>query len=388
MRTKWKVPGGVLLLGAMLAACDGAQPTFSAAPAAAPAPKAGLEAVTYAFARALGNDAVRTSVRDAMRASLVSEHKLVLQEYLRTQNGQLLLETAARAAGLAPAALQRQIATLPELDFYVASRDQRLAWDGNARVAVVGSVDQDAKVFPGYDASGKAVQQRGHQAMEGVEAVFVLHRAEVKFLRVYPQADAPGRVIQEPNDGEWNGMLEETDRQGRVTRTQYVDLVPGGRFPLVDPYAVRAAPTAIPLSNVTTSGPGIFFTYVQALQGDGVGACELKFITRLKDFFGNTDGQVSTHTAGSVECPGTEHLWETRFPPRGRRGAAFLPYYPYQDIHVELYEEDTVGDDFFGKNYWRPGDFGWRKQMFTGGCDINGCYGSYNAWLTVKWYTS
>jgi hypothetical protein len=387
MRNKWKVPRGALLLGAMLAACDSAQPTFSAGPAA---PAAGLETVTYAFARALGNDDVRTAVRDAMRASLVSEHKLVLQEYVRTQSGQLLLEAAARAAGVAPAALQGQIGTLPELDFYVASRDQRRTWDGNARVAVVASINQDARVFPGFDVSGNPVRQRGRGVMEGVEAVFVLHRAESKFLRVYPQADVPGLVIQDASDGEWGGVLEEKDARGNITTTQYVDMVPGGRLPQVDPYAA-AASTSMPqqgLANVTTTGPGIFFTYFKAASGDGVGACEMKFITKLIDFYGATDGQQATHTAGSVECPGTEHVWETRFPPRGRRGATFLPYYPYQNIRVDVYEEDSVGDDYFGSNYWRPGDFGWRNQLYSGGCDINGCYGSIGGQLGVKWYTS
>jgi hypothetical protein len=371
----------VLLLGAMLAACDSAQPTFSAAPAA---PKAGLEAVTYAFARALGNDDVRAAVRSAMRASLVSEHKLVLQEYVRTQNGQLLLETAARAAGRTPADLLAQIGTLPELDFYVASRDQRRLWDGNARVAVVGSLDQDAKVFPGFEVSGKPVQQRGHEAMSGVEAVFVLHQAEAKFLRVYPQPDVAGTVIQESNDGEWNGMLEEKDAQGNITRTEYVDMVPGGRLPRVEPYV---AGSSLPqVSNVVTSGPGVFFTWIQLWIGDGVGACELKFFTVNLDANGNSNGSSSTHTAGSVECPGTIHTWETRFPPRGRRGSSSLPYYPYSWVRVDLYEEDTVGDDYFGNNAWAAGESGTSKQMLIPVCDGGGCYTEIGAVLQVKVY--
>lgn len=385
MKTKWKVSGGVLLLGALLAGCDSAQPTLSAGAAA---PKSGLPALAYGFSQALRNDDVRASVRNAMRASLVSEHKLVLQEYVRTQSGQLLLQTAAAAAGVTPAELRSQIEALPELDFYVASRDQRRAWQGSDKVAVVANLDADSKVFPGFDASGKPVRQLGHEPMPGVEAVFVLHRAEEKFLRVYPQANLPGLVIQEPQDGEENGMLELKDANGKITRTQYVDMVPGGRLPLADPTAA-AGPMYFPqeFPNVVTSGPGVFFTYIQLAYGDGVGACELKFFTVLLDANGNSDGTQATHTAGSVECPGTEHFWETRFPPRGRQGSTYLPHYPYSWIRVDLYEEDTIGDDYFGNNAWN-GDFGARKQMFTTICDAYGCYGDFGALLAVKWYTS
>ncbi|MFL5539470.1 MAG: hypothetical protein ACJ8J0_10785 [Longimicrobiaceae bacterium] len=382
MSMKVKFSGSVLLLGALLAGCDRSQPTHS--PGAA-APKSGLAAVTYGFSQALRNDEVRATVRNAMRASLVSEHKLVLQEYVRTQSGQLLVETAAAAAGLTPAALRSQIDALPELDFYVASRDQRRSWQGSAKIAVVANAEQDAKVFPGFDASGKPVQQLGHEAMPGVEAVFVMHRAEEKFLRVYPQANVPGTVIQEPEDGEENGMLELKDADGKITRTQYVDMVPGGRLPQVDPNAATG-PMWFPQASVVTSGPGVFFTWIQMEKGDGVGACELKFFTVLLDANGNSDGTQATHTAGSVECPGTIHTWETRFPPRGRRGSTYLPHYPYSWVRVDLYEEDTIGDDYFGNNAWN-GDYGTTKPMWIPVCDGYGCYNDIGANLQVKVYS-
>ncbi len=367
-------------MGMALAACDGSQAVVSSEPAA---PRAGIDAVSYAFAQAMQEDEVRAAVRDAMRGSLVSEHKLVLQEFVGTQRGRLLVERAARAAGTTPEALLAQIAGMPEMDFYVASREQRLSWNGGDRVAVVGTVADDAAALTGFDVRGRAVEQRGAGTVAGTEAVFVLHPAEVKHFRVHPQADVRGGVIQEAYDGEWAGAVTERNAAGNLVTTQYADMVPGGRFPM--PAAGLPAEGSLLArrgpSFVTTTGPGIFLTYLTASFSDGVyGACEMIFRTNVRTSQNLPVGSEATHTASSVECP-KEHPWETRFPPRGRRSSTVVPG-GCNIISVAMSEDDSAIDDNYGIAEWStpsgfcPDDFGIPKTYIPG------------TTLSVKWYAS
>lgn len=78
------------------------------------------------LALAMDADSIRFLVRDAMRASLVSEHKLVLQEFVRTPTGQKVLAASASAGNRDPEQLAADIAHLPPLDFYVPSREHTL----------------------------------------------------------------------------------------------------------------------------------------------------------------------------------------------------------------------------------------------------------------------
>ena len=379
---KLRFPTLALSLGVMLSACDGS----SVAPEPQ-APAGGLDAVTYAFARAMEDGQVRLAVRDAMRASRVSEHKLVLQEYVRTQSGRLLVETAARAAGKTPEALLAEIGRLPEMDFYVPVREQRLTWQGGERVAVVGSTEDDARLFPGFDARGRAVTQRGRAAMPNVDALFVLHPAETKHLRVNPQAEGPGKVIQETTDGEWSGAVVERDAAGKETRTEYADLVPGGRLPALGgslaPASVLAPSTP---SFVTTTGSGTFLTYLDLREDDGIGACELIFYSYQKSNFDNSTLASATHTAGSVECPGI-HNWQTRFPPQGRRAATFTAQFGAR-VQIDLIEDDADMDDFAGTAFWDVADSGQNRAMVMSQvCDSGGhCVPVVGAFLTVKFY--
>lgn len=383
----WKKTYGALCMGVALAACDGADaPTETAAPVT----RTGIESVSQSFALAMQDATVRAAVRDAMRASLVSEHKLVLQDYVDTQSGQVLVAAAARAAGVTPQALRAEIARLPELDFYVASRQQRLTWAGSDRVAVAGTLQEDPKALNGFDAAGRRVELRSSATPAGIEAVFVLQPAEVKHLRVHPQAPGQGSVIQEAYDGEWAGAVTETDARGVVTTTQYVDLVPGGRVPVGSEAARAAIAGTDGPAYVTTTGPGVFFTYLNMGDDDGVGACEMIFRTTVQDANGSTVGSMAEHTASSVECP-RAHTWETRFPPRGRRGSSVVPPSGGK-VLVSVYEDDQFQDDFVGANTWNASlfssEFGLNKELQRSICDGLGCYWDLGGTLTVKWYAS
>jgi hypothetical protein len=185
-----------------------------------------------------------------------------------------------------------------------------------------------------------------------------------------------GRVIQEVYDGEWAGAVTERDAAGNLVTTQYADMVPGGRFPL-PMGAAQPRTEQIPALKpwyVTTSGPGVFLTYLHAGFSDGSGACEMRFETMTRESY-DFYGTATIHTASSVECPGT-HTWETRFPPRGRRAGTSVPGMGGK-VLIQMFEDDTLDDDFYGLQEWSVSDdFG-----------VSKAYAS-SSWLTVKWYTS
>src|SRR5580765_63337 len=78
-----------------------------------------VEAVTRAIALGMAEPAARHAVRDAMRASPLTEHKLSLREYAASNDGDALIRAAARATGTTTSGLRARIAVLPDLDFYL-----------------------------------------------------------------------------------------------------------------------------------------------------------------------------------------------------------------------------------------------------------------------------
>lgn len=87
--------------------------------------------LSRSIAVSMAQSGVRSAVRDAMRSSRLTEHKLSLQGFLASVEGSSLLRGAAAVQGVSPQEFSGLIARLPELDFYVPRREQRLSWRGN-----------------------------------------------------------------------------------------------------------------------------------------------------------------------------------------------------------------------------------------------------------------
>jgi hypothetical protein len=171
--------------------------------------------------------AVREAVRDAMRASPWTEHKLSLHEFVTTPPGGLLLRAAATAAGIQTEALNASVAELPELDFYVPARHHRLMWRGTEDYLVAVGLNGQAPTF-GYDATGRPSPIDLSQPEPPTQAVFMLQTAEVKTRRVHPQYSISGLTIQDPDDGELGGLLVWTDASGLSKTIELADLADPG----------------------------------------------------------------------------------------------------------------------------------------------------------------
>ncbi len=89
---------------------------------ATPTPERAVQEVARAIALSFNDPLIRVQVRDAMRASVIDEHKLVLQSFLQTANGKAMLQAAARQSRVPVKSIESQIAVLPVLDFYMPIR--------------------------------------------------------------------------------------------------------------------------------------------------------------------------------------------------------------------------------------------------------------------------
>lgn len=174
-----------------------------------------------AFAIALASQPVRSGVRDAMRASRVTEHKLLLQEFAGTPAGKKLVALAARAVSEEPASLEAAIHSLPPMDFYVPSRDHRLRWTAGADVLVAATISDVAPVR-GYSTEGASVALQLNRRQPR-EALVMLQPAEGKSPRLHPQMRREGSTIQDADDGDLSGALVMVDRNGNTSLTSVAD---------------------------------------------------------------------------------------------------------------------------------------------------------------------
>jgi hypothetical protein len=164
------------------------------------APATGSEQrLARSLALGLQDPAVRGQVRDAMRASLVDEHKLVLQTFAQTASGKALVQSAARKSGVSVKSIETQIAALPALDFYMPIRAHRQSWQGTDNVVVVATLDRKGP-FVAYTTAGTSVSLAG-KTRDQLAPLFMLHPSEPAGRRVHPQAATPGSVIEDANDG-------------------------------------------------------------------------------------------------------------------------------------------------------------------------------------------
>lgn len=180
-----------------------------------------LGEMAYSTAEALALPEVRANVLAAMRASDRVEHALILGEYLGSGDGVGLLHAAAHALGVTESEFKRKVVALPALELVVPIRDQRLVWTGSANIGVAGSLDSDATEFTIHEASGVRRDAVSIPQLMEYDAFFHIRPQEGFGTRIDRQADVPGLVIQDPEDGE-QAVIVTLTAEGGATRA--VDL--------------------------------------------------------------------------------------------------------------------------------------------------------------------
>lgn len=142
------------------------------------APRSAGERVSYAIALAMSQQTVRDDLLASMRESLVSEHKLVLQEFVATSRGERVARAASQAAGMQFVDFMNLVRSLPALDFYAPFVEHRATWMGDADVVVSFTPDQDAKQVSGYNPAGRILTFSSGTVPAPV--MLMLHPAERK----------------------------------------------------------------------------------------------------------------------------------------------------------------------------------------------------------------
>jgi hypothetical protein len=170
---------------------------------------------------------MRGPTYDAMRRSLYSEHKLSFRDFLASQAGAPLLRAAAQATGIDVTEFRTATENLPELDFYVPSGRQRMAWQGTADYAVAVGLNGTAP-RTGYVQDGSTVPLELSAPGVPPVTVIMLQTAERKSLRVDPQPEGPGLVIQDPGDGQLSGTLMIREPSGATTIINLADFARSG----------------------------------------------------------------------------------------------------------------------------------------------------------------
>jgi hypothetical protein len=169
-----------------------------------------LSEVARGVASAMESAEIRSRVLEAMRASPRVDHSLILGEHLGEARARGLLNASARALNLSVAEFLSLVRELPELEFVVPSTEHRLTWTGTPGIALGAMWGSDEPDFTVYEPSGvvrrimgaRALQQYEADARQRFEALFVIRPSETMGTRIGRQADVPGPVIQDPDDGE------------------------------------------------------------------------------------------------------------------------------------------------------------------------------------------
>jgi hypothetical protein len=361
MRTRNKLLMGTAFVLAA-AACDGvtAPERADAGPASvqvASVADAGSEAtlrhVARSVAMALQEQEVRLAVRDAMRDSPWDVHQISLHAYLESAGGRALLEAAARAAGEAPEVFRARLATLPDLDFYVPSREQRTTWRGGAGVKVVASLSFEGGAVFGFNAAGNPLPDPALERRSAQQPVMLLHPAELRGRRNTPQPLGAGDVIQSPGESE--------------QATSYTWIDPDGTETVVDMRAVAEGRDPRFSVLMSTTNDTTYVDYLWFSFGDAGDDAEVM----LKAKFYAPDGSL----VGTAQWNNFNLRWETDHYPRTPLIARVMPDSSTARINVEVHEDDCGcfgnGNDVYGNRNYYWTDRGATASIYGNGEQTN-----------------
>jgi hypothetical protein len=138
---------------------------------------------------------IRGLVHSAMRASRFNEHKLVLQDFLTTPEGERVLAATAAGLGQTLTSTRSSIANLPALDFYLPFTAHRHTWKSTADVYVATTFDPDVPAITAYGTNGQTLTVRQADGTPAVPLI-ILHPAEPKSTHDLTLADLSSEVIE------------------------------------------------------------------------------------------------------------------------------------------------------------------------------------------------
>ena len=161
--------------------------------------QAAAQTLARDIALAMNDAAIRAHVRNAMRESRVTDHKLILQDFVRTRHGADFVRAIAAASGTTDDAVLARIDRLPAMDFYVPFQSHRLAWKGSPDLLVAASFQPDAPELSSFALDG-SVQTLRLSDGSPARTLLILHPAEPTNVRPPNGQVDDGETIQSPDD--------------------------------------------------------------------------------------------------------------------------------------------------------------------------------------------
>lgn len=301
------VPMFLLVVG--ISGChDGAPPT-AVAPAegtplfsvGAESREATLQTVAQGIAAAMEDPAVRADVRDAMRASLLTQHRLVFHEYMTSPSAGRLVAAVARELGTDEAGVRTMVSQLPDLDFFVPLREDRRTWEATPNYAVTALLRlPKSRELTAYTDDGETIPVSYGVRHPGT-AILQLSPPEFRNKRIAPQPAVPGSVIEDENDGTLSGTYTWTPTGGKPITVQLADLRSGR-------VRINAIEDCIDCSGGGSTAPSdtTFLDYMYIHYADGCGDPDPTFTANYYDGTGALAGTGELHYS---EVPRHDHLY-------------------------------------------------------------------------------
>lgn len=234
-----KARWSTLVAALVLMGCDH---NTSTAPVArgAQTPQIGALAAR-AIAVALAEVPVRQRLLIDLRDSPYSEHKVVLQDYLRSTGGLELL-SAMRQAGINVDSLTTALSEVAPIQFYLPSTAQRASWRGTPDILVVPDLNREPP-SEGFGPTGATrVLDLANGLPSGVGADFFLQWAEPMYRRWAGSTEATetiqqagesqigsGRVVRDAA-GRMIGSVDDTPESGAGPRALIMAGEPAGTY--------------------------------------------------------------------------------------------------------------------------------------------------------------
>jgi hypothetical protein len=279
----------VTLLVVSAACRDAAAPTASTSAEDVVAGSAD-QLVARGLAVALAQEAQRENLHAALRDSRWMDHKLLLQDYLRTSQGAELAARAAAAVGLSEVAFRAEVAGLPRMDLYLPFREHRLAWRAREEVFVVATRDLDPAQVVAYGPDGGAFALRKADGTPG-RALLVLHPAEPRISLARGAMRNRGEAIELPEDA-----AKGTEAQLLVIPICEPDMIYCEQPCAYDiTYCEEPPPPPPPPTPPPPPPPGDYITYFRVTENDGWfgGSMEMEF----RSIFGDAPSYCASYTA-------------------------------------------------------------------------------------------
>jgi hypothetical protein len=201
-------PRGValLMLGAMLVGCAEDRSVSPLDPIAKVSSQQVEEDIARASALSLNDEAVRTRLRDDMRASPWTDHKLSLTPYVTAEGGPVVAQAMTRAMGVGSEEMASRVNAMPSSDLSVARKEDRLSWTGTGNYLVVIAPREDEDPVVGFNPDGSREVLYPRADIKG-RVLILIQPAEAKNLRTVRQSRVQGVTIQDPDDGSIGGSF-------------------------------------------------------------------------------------------------------------------------------------------------------------------------------------